>query len=392
MKLFDLTPALYSEMIPVLSKFSHVGIVKPYGSCLTNAEKYLIASGYNQDQNVVHKHIIPSFNRTLCIQIEHLTNLVTNGFNLTVNEKINYQRNKLTLEDVDAIPYYLFPMLSSLRFSEQLYPESSSCHIFDEVTLLSDRYLRFRWDVPTVMYDRSINMLETSIGYESKSIALQQTFTSHYGVVMEDGLAKHFLIFEKESACLFSDKYESLAIVEHPISSLPINQLTIEQLLRQKNFKLRFPSMTTFHMFVAHMRQLSLSSLLYYQHNSSVNSATNMIIQFFREAETMHLFYSKEGSVSRVRNTRVKHSKSIDFRQISCRDMFFKKHQSNIDRGKTARESFYSLFNEFTLEFGDSELFETSFCTTRRSYIEYTTQQICVSQPAAVHLRRSKYF
>lgn len=393
MKVFDLTEKLYSKIIPLLKKFQRIDVIKPDGSCPTNAEKYIVAIGYNSNYLTHHHHVVLTFNKLLCMQIDHLTNLLTNGFNQTINARLNYNRTKLSINSSDSIPYYLFPMLSSLRFSEQLYPEGVSCTISDEKTLLSDRYLHLKWDIPLTIPDRMVVILETSIGYESHSVALQQPFMMHYGVILEDGIMKHFVLLEKEAAVIISDKFDNIAIVQHPIESFHVNQTTVCELMKQESYLQRFPSIDTFLKFYSHTRQLSLSSLLYYQTNCKVIESSNMVHQFFREAETMHLFYTRQDAVSYAANSRVKtKTETINLQQISNRCSLYKEYQSNLDRGKTSRESFYLLFHKFTIGIGDSELLETSMCTTKRSYIEHSTQQICVSQPSAIHFRRSRYF
>lgn len=392
MKMFDMTDKMKIVVKAISKYFLQFAVIKPYGSCPTNSEVYLIGQGYNADLNNTHNHIIPCFNEILYLQISHLNYLITKGFNINISYKLNYIHNRLKITDINALPYHLVPCIQSLRFSEYLYPNFLSCTLYDEKTLLNDRYLRFKWDVPVIPQENMRYIIETNIGYESKGISLQRTFMTHYGMILEGGVFKYFFIIEKEAACLFSDKYDQLCVTKTKSSYLPPNQVTIDDLIIMPNFKQLFPSIFTFHDLAYHIRQLCLTTLLDYQNMYAVHSSKIIMTQFFREAETMYLHYTKanlQTIIKRSEDTRT--VETFDMYKINDRKVFYEKYKANISMGNSVRQTFQLLLDQYSIQIGENEFFETSFCTTESSYIERTTRQICISQPACIQLRRQKY-
>lgn len=388
-KLYDLTPRMLQTIDTISSHFINFSVIKPYGSCPTNPETYIIAQGYNKDLCIKHQHVIPCFNHILYSQIANLNHLIVDGFKYSVKYNLSYPINRLTFSDVERIPFHLNPCLRFLKFSEYLYPTHLTGTLYDEVTLLGDRYLRFKWDLPKVPYQNVRYVSETSIGYENRGIALQKVFVVHKGFIIENGTYNEFFIVEEDAAFIFSDNYTQTCISQYHSSRLPQNQFTMNQLLMHEDFLYMFPNIRTFNELSYHIRQLSLTILIEYQSMFNINSSKIVMDQFFREAETMHLSYTKS-ALSSIISRYVKRTtaKTLDLSKISERHIFCEEYKANLRLGKTPKQSFLLLLDKYTLQIGEKTLLSTSLCTTQSQYIERSTKQICVSQPACIQFRR----
>lgn len=388
-KMYDLTPVMLKVIDSVSANFVNFAVIKPYGSCPTNPEVYIIAQGYDSDLRQKHHHIIPCFNHILYSQIANLNHLIVDGFNYPVKYNISYPINRLVFSDIERIPYHLHPCLRFMKFSEYLYPSHLTGTLIDEMTLLGDRYLRFQWDLPSVPFQNVRYVSETNIGYENKGIAMQKIFVSHKGFIIENGIRNEFFIVEEDAAFLFSDEYSQVCVSQYPSKRLPSNQFTIQQLLYHEDFKFMFPNITKFNDLLYHIRQLSLSILLEYQSMFNVNSSRIILDQFFREAETMHLSYTKNSLSSTIsRYVKGKTVETLDLSKISERHTFCEEYKTNLADGKTPKQSFLLLLDKYTVQIGEKTLLSTSLCTTESQFIERATKQICISQPACIQFRR----
>lgn len=393
MKMYDMTPEMHDVISQVAILFTDFKIIKPHGSCPTNPETYLIGINYQKMHLPSNVNIVSCFNQILISQICNLNRLLTQGFGIQMNYDLAYINNRMKLSNIEYLPYHLTLCLSSLKFSEYLYPINLTGIMQDEVTLLGDRYLRFYWDVPHVPDINTRYITSTSIGYESNGIGLQQLFVIHHGFIFEDGVKKTFFIVEKESSCLFSDTYETTCITSCLSSRLPSNQFTMLALLSSFKFRSLFPGVNDYNQLEYYTKQLSLTKYLELQQFYSTTSSTTILTQFFRESETMRLFYTKNKlytSIKRSKNQRT--YQTIDLSKQDDRKMFVEIYKENCRMGKTLRQTFFDMLNEYTIQIWKSELLATSLCTTKRSYIEHKTGQICLSQPACSQLRRQEYF
>lgn len=392
MKMYDLTPDMYGLIAKFNVYFKNFKIIKPNGSCPTNPEMYLIGIDYTGVPSLINHNYINSINNIILSQICNLTRLLTQGFGLQVNYDLFHINNRLQLTNVEYIPYHLTLCLGALKFSEYLYPTNLTGIMQDEVTLLGDRYLRINWDVPKIPDINTRYVYQTSIGYESNAIGLQNILFIHHGLIFEDGIRKLFFIVEKEASCLFSDIYDTTCITTHLSNRLPINQLTISMLLQNQKYRSLFPNVLEYGQLDYYVKQLSLSKLVDLQQYYNTVSSNTILNQFFRESETMRLFYTKSQlytSIKRSKNQRTR--QTLDMSQQDDRKTFVDIYKSTSRLGKTLRQTFFDMLNEYTIQIGQSELLTSSICTTKRSYIEHKTGQICVSQPACVQFRRQQY-
>ncbi|UJG27949.1 VP5 [Bercke-Baary Melophagus reo-like virus] len=392
MKMYDLTEKMHESIIKILDKFNDFKIIKPNGSCLTNPEIYIIGINYQSNTNNANVNHVNHFNQILISQICNLNKLLTQGFGLQVNYNLFNINNRMKLTNIEYLPDHLALCLSYLKFSEYLYPVNLTGTMYDEITLLGDRYLRIYWDVPKVPESHVRYITETSIGYEANGIGLQQLFITHHGFIVEDGLKKYFFILEKESSCLFSDKYDVTCIVSAYSRMLPDNQFTIPMLLSSVKFQSLFPGVYQYNQLEYYVKQLSLSKLLELQQFYNTVSSTIILNQFFRESETMHLFYAKNQLYTNIKRSKKQRTfQTIDLSKNDDRKIFVEIYKAGCRMGKTLRQVFLDMLNEYTFKIWKSELLTTALCTTKRTYIEYKTGQICVSQPACVQLRRQMY-
>lgn len=390
-KMYDLTEHMHDLLSGLSSSFVSFKVVKPKGSCPTNPEVYIIAQGYSENINAIHDELVPMFNILLTQQIAHLNRLVTTGFNIHISYNLAYNANRLRFNDITQLPYTLVPCLQSLKFSEYLYPPNFTGCIYDETTLLGDKYLRFKWDVPIQPYSNQIYMLETTVGYESKGVALQNVFTIHTGFIIEQDIRKDFFIVEKEASCLFSSIYDQTCITTEHSYNLPDNQFTLPELLKTDLFCTRFPNVFDFHSLLCYIQQLSLRSYLDLQTEWSVNSSKLTINQFFRDSQALHLHYTKINLYTSVTNYgQTRQNKKLNLTKTEDRRTFDQKFKI-YNTKHTTRESFRLLLNEYSILYREDELLKTSICTTERAYIEHNSRQICVSQPACVQFRRAFY-
>lgn len=390
-KMYDLTPHMHELLSALSTAFLTFEIVKPNGSCPTNPEVYVIAQGYNEYIKATHNNLVPTFNMLLTNQIAHLNRLVTTGFNIHISYTLSYPSNRLRFSDVTELPYNLIPCLQSLKFSEYFYPANLTGSIYDETTLLGDKYLRFRWDLPQHPYPNQIYMTETSVGYESNGVALQNVFTVHRGFVVEHGIMKHFFVVDKEASCIFSPLYAQTCVTTDYSCNLPDNQFILSKLLASDTFKSRFENVISFDQLVVCIQHLSLKAYLDLQTEWSINASKLTINQFFRDSQALHLYYSKINLYTSVTTCKTTGPVAkLNLTQVQDRRTFNEKFKAYNTR-HTSKESFRLLLNEYTILYREDELLKTSICTTERSYIEYSSGQICVSQPACVQLRRSLY-
>lgn len=392
MKMYDLTPKMSFVINNVASQFADFKIVKPTGSCPTNPEIYIIGICKSETTNVNPINHINYFNYLLQSQICHLNRLLTQGFGIQVGYEMSHINNRLKLTNVEYLPPHLSLCLTHLKFSEYLYPTNLTGTVYDEVTQLGDRYLRFHWYVPLYPEINVRYITHTSVGYESNNISLQHLFIIHHGFIFEDGIKKDFFIVEKEGSCLFSDRCETTCITTSSSQSLPKYQLTLSSLLQSNHFLSAFPGIVDYYQLDYHVKQLSLSKLLELQQFYSVVSSVTILNQFFRESETMRLFYTKNKNFAYFkRSKKQRTNKTLDLLQHDDRKTFVQVYKRNYCMGKTLRQTFYDVLDEYTLQIWEGQLLTTSFCTPNTLYSERETRQICISQPACVQYRRHQH-
>ncbi|UOI84726.1 hypothetical protein [Ceratitis capitata reo-like virus 1] len=392
MKMYDLTPKMCELMSFLFPYFEQFKVIKAHGSCPTNPETYVLGINYTTTKNSNRVNIVNQFNTIIHSQIAHLNRLLTQGFGIQSNYELFYINNRLRISNIEYIPYHLTLCLTYLKFSESLYPTNITGTMYDETTLLGDKYLRIKWDMPAFPQSDVMYINETNIGYESENVGLQNLFIMHSGYVIQDGFRKDFFLLEKESSCMFSTKYATTCVASTFINELPFYQLTMKDLINDEKYVQFFPGINDFNRLHYYLRQLSLAQLLSLQQFYNVNSANTILNQFFRESETMRLFYSKGESYTNIRRSKDRRvHKKIDLSNQNDRKEFVEIYKRNCRMGKTVRQAFFNLLNEYTIQIWKSELLATSICTTKGSYSEYKTGQICISQPACVQLRRQEH-
>lgn len=393
MKMYDLTHTMSDMLEKIKNNFSHIKLIKPTSSCPTNPEMYIIATDYHR-QLIASDVMCTSYaNDILLSQICNLNGLLTQGFGLQVEHSLHYINNRLRLSNIEYVPYHLLLCLSQMKFSEYLYPTHLTGTMFDEVTVLGDRFLRINWDIPKFPYINVRYVTQTSIGYESNGVGLQELLIMHHGMILEDGMMKTFFIVDKDASCLFSDDHVVTCITSAYSQRLPENQFTISDLMTTQKYLNLFAGVTTFPRLEYLIKQVSLSRFVDLQQYYNTISSTTILNQFFRECETMRLFYTKSKLYSSIRLSKTKKPKiTLNLSNHNDRKTFVEKYRSNRDMGKNLRQTFFDLLNEYSFQIWNGELLTSTICTTKRSYREYKTGQICISQPACNQFRRQHHF
>jgi len=389
MKMYDMTDKMYTMLGKMSKRFRTFEIIKPNGSCPTNPEIYIKAQFYNIENDHTHTIFEDQLNLILISQITNINKLLNEGFGFPTKYNLSHINNRLEIANIEYLPYHLALCLNNLKFSEYLYPVNLTGRIFDETTLLGDKYLRIKWDVPRMPDVNTRYVTETSVGYESKGIGLQSMFILHHGFIFEDNIKKRFFIVEKGASAMFSDIYQETCITSDYSSRLPIVQYTMNDLVTTQRYRQLFPGIMDYNRLEFYIRQVSLEQYLKLQQYYHLESSNIILNQFFRESEAMRLFYTKGKGYSTISKSKNrKHVTTLDLSKIDDRQAFVNSYKKYHTMGSTLRQTFQNMFNEYSIQIWEDELLETTICTTKRSYIEHKTGQICVSQPACIQSRR----
>lgn len=388
MKLYDLTPTIRLAISKFASHFRNMEFVKPYGSCQTNSEMYLVCSGYKlgcadfsvcevQVQNILYNQII------------HLENLIKNGFNKSCSYKLIYHQTQLDLEDISQFPINVQLFLSNLKFSEYLFPELTTGVMYHDVSQLNDKFIRFKWNTPIHPYHNTRYITETAIGYESRDLSLATLCIFHHGFIIQNGKRIDFIYVEKELSPLFSDNYLPTYVSTVTINGLIDQQYTFSSLHSTLRFRKLFPSLDDFYTFQSAFKYISLYDVQTYTNLVCPSGVNSALKQFFREAETMRLFYKNSDHGSYISRYATNcENKIINLTTCAGRTAFWQEYQRARGIHRQLRQVFSTLLNKYTIKVTDNELLHTSTCCVTKSYQEYTTGQMCLSQPACFQYRR----
>lgn len=391
MKVYDITNKLYLKLQECAKNFKNMIALKPKGSCPTNPEMYILMSGYKlgtSNFDVFEKQV----QLNLYNQIYHIHNLVVNGFKLRATYKLIHFNSRLSVSSIRNMPHHLQLCLLSLKFSDSLFSEYLEGVMSHDVSQMGDKYIRFNWIVPSIPYENMKYVTETTIAYESNNIGLQQLLVFHTGFIIQHGKRIEFIHIDKTMSCLFSDKYTDLYLTTSEIQSLNEHQITFPTLVTNPTFRFLFPSVNCFYELRATLRYLVISAFLHWANVTSPCGVSTILKQFFREAETMHLSYKSSFSGTTISN-RFKNRvyQTIDLETQEGRLFFWQVYQENKIKFETVRQIFSVMFEKYTIKIPNYELLQSSMCYITKTYTEYSTGQICLSQPACVQYRRQNH-
>lgn len=205
-KIYDLTLDIVRNIIEMADKFASVDLVKPYGSCVTNSEQYLVFLNFSgnfikSDCNDVLVKIIDQAKAHINNQVVHLTNLINFGFEINTDSSDPQSTNNLpeepkpsnvggleisALNKLDVHDIEIYPRRQARLTKDGLLDvdgSSNSCLIYSLfenrwVDSLSIRKLLRESIKPSPGTDLWV---ETSPG-EMAGTALVEAFAQHYGV------------------------------------------------------------------------------------------------------------------------------------------------------------------------------------------------------------------
>lgn len=390
-KIYDVTDKLYKHIDALKNDFTHITLFKPYGSCPTNSEQYVVFQGYRQGCTDL-KEFDSKMVEILHSQIFHLHNLYVNGFEGKAVHNAFYYNNRLSLESIKHLPADLYVTLRNLKFSNHLFPEYLEGVMIEETTNMGDQYIRLQWCVPEYPFEGKKYIYETSIGKATNTAHIQNPIIFHFGFVIERGLRKQFILLDKNISSLVSEDFHDIYVTDVHIPDMTIRQVKFEELLLRNKFHFLFPRIYDFYSFRSAFKYLSLEHVLQFVNRESPFMLSTVLNQFFREAECMHLSYKRYNDQTYVeKRSGGFNKKAIKLSTNEGRAYFWKLYQENQKTSRSLGQIFSSMLDQHSFKIPDNELLQSSACYISTAFKERQTGQICVSQPACNQYRRQIY-
>lgn len=388
MKTYDLTPLLLQKIKSFVNLFAHIYFLKPDGSCPVNSEMYLVMQGY-QSGGCEIKEIVKSAQSILYNQIQFLDRLITNGFKQTIDYTLSYFSSRINIKHSKNISKAAKIMLASLNFSDSMFPNHLTGRLDSEESITHDVFLRFTWDAPKYGYDDQPYITETHVPIEVKGTYLDQLLVFHIGRVYQNGRLKPFLLVERDLSPLFGDYYGDMYITDEHIHDLPLPQISFSSLLASSEFKTMFPNCVDFSGFCQAFKFLYLSNVVEFLAAGVKSNLCSALRQFFREAETMRLFYTQVGTQTRISNQKRYDANSIlNLSKTSDRRKFATLYYEESVLSSNLRQIFNKVLNKYSIQVPHNEFTSTRITHVNKLHKERNTGQICISQPACIQFRR----
>lgn len=396
-KIFDLTSEILSALEDMSVHFESIKIIKPNGSCPTNNEKYIICQNYNfdsysLDKNIFRRNIVSQCLHLIYGQMVSLHRLIKEGYNIDVTYSPTYLTSQLRVHDLRVFPASTHLLLSQLQLSVKLFSEEMTGTMVHETTRLNDKILRFKWNVPDLPFTDTLYVTETSIVYGSNLNNLPEPLIFHTGFIIQNLKRKHFIYLDKTMSFLFSNVNDDLIICDQLLDHVKDHQLLFSDLIKLDIYKSDFHICSDFAEFVNALRFISVKYVMIKRSEITKFGYHHIINQFFRECENMYLIHSiSEDQSITTKSTKRRTVRELDLLLFSHQKIFVDMYEQLQKSGKTLKQTFKNILDQYSIKVPFNQLLQRSICYANQTYREYKTNQICISQPACVHLKRGLF-